>query len=262
MLNPILDPGWLPQLSLPTQDDLPSDDGVPMETERHKKQMDLLIYPLTPWLGQRGYVGGNMFVYYSVKQVRYQDFKGPDVFIVLDVPPRERKSWVVWQEGKSPDIVIELLSESTAKYDKNDKQQLYQNQLRISEYYWFDPFNPDDWAGFELQHGVYQPLSPDPHQRLISKRLNLALERWHGVYEGVKTTWLRWSDLNGELLPTPQEARDSERQRANAEAQRAETESQRANAEAHRANAEAQARQLAEVEIARLQALLTEQSNR
>lgn len=50
-------------LSLPTQDDLPSDDGVPMETERHKKQMDLLIYSLEPWLNthpQGGYVGGNI----------------------------------------------------------------------------------------------------------------------------------------------------------------------------------------------------------
>ena len=50
---------------LPTQDDLPCDDGVPMETERHKKQMDLLVYSLEPWLGERGYVGGNMFVYFG-----------------------------------------------------------------------------------------------------------------------------------------------------------------------------------------------------
>ena len=122
--NPVLEPLVLPKLSLPTQDDLPSDDGVPMETERHKKQMDLLIYPLAPWLDQKGYVGGNMFVYYSIKQVRYQDFKGPDVFVVLDVPNRERKSWVVWEEGKTPDIVIELLSESTAEYDRNGKKRV------------------------------------------------------------------------------------------------------------------------------------------
>jgi Uma2 family endonuclease len=38
--------------------------------------------------------------------------------VVLDVPRRERKSWVVWEEEKAPDVVIELLSESTAKKDK------------------------------------------------------------------------------------------------------------------------------------------------
>jgi hypothetical protein len=35
---------WL--LDAPTQDTLPSDDGIPMETHRHKLQMDLLTSPL------------------------------------------------------------------------------------------------------------------------------------------------------------------------------------------------------------------------
>ncbi|RKZ39475.1 MAG: Uma2 family endonuclease, partial [Candidatus Parabeggiatoa sp. nov. 3] len=55
---------------LPTQNNLPDGDGVPMETERHKKQMDLLVDSLEPWLGERGYVGGNMFVYFSLKQLK------------------------------------------------------------------------------------------------------------------------------------------------------------------------------------------------
>ncbi|MCT7997112.1 Uma2 family endonuclease, partial [Laspinema sp. C5] len=81
----------------PTQDELPWDDGVPMETLRHKLQMDLLVDPLWTWLKDRdAFVGGNMFVYYSLAQVRDRDFKGPDVFAVLDVPRGERKSWVLW----------------------------------------------------------------------------------------------------------------------------------------------------------------------
>ena len=114
----------------PTQDELPCDDGMPMETERHKLQMDLLIYPLKPWLDrypEGSYVGGNMFVYFSLEQVRKQDFRGPDVFVALDVPRRERKSWVVWEEGKGPDVVIELLSEATAREDKGRKKLIYQN---------------------------------------------------------------------------------------------------------------------------------------
>nr|WP_330359423.1 hypothetical protein [Moorena bouillonii] len=52
---------------LEAQYDLPCDDGIPMETERHKLQMQLLIDPLLPWLAQRedGYVGGNMFLHLS-----------------------------------------------------------------------------------------------------------------------------------------------------------------------------------------------------
>jgi Uma2 family endonuclease len=65
---------------LPNQDQLPCDDGEPMETQRHTLQMDLLIEGLDTWLEQRedGYVGGNMFIYFSQAQLKNQDFKGPD----------------------------------------------------------------------------------------------------------------------------------------------------------------------------------------
>lgn len=203
----------------PTQTELPYDDAVPMESARHKVQMDLLINALIPWLSKRedGFVGGNMFVYYSLAQVRNKDFKGPDFFVVLGVPKGERKSWVVWEEGKAPDFVIELLSESTAAADKNEKKLIYQNQMRVPEYFWYDPFNPDDWAGFSIQQRVYQPLAVNDRQQLVSESLGLALQRSQGNYKEIDATWLRWATLAGELLPTPEE---QERQRADtAEAQ-------------------------------------------
>lgn len=55
-----------PDVTLPpTQPELPCDDGEPMETQRHKVQLDLLIDSLLPWLEARddGYMGGNIFVY-------------------------------------------------------------------------------------------------------------------------------------------------------------------------------------------------------
>jgi Uma2 family endonuclease len=112
----------------PTQDELPCCDGIPMETQRHQLQMEFLKNQLLPWLAQRedGYVGGNMFIYFSLAQVRNQDFRGSDFFAVLGVPKKERKSWVVWEEGKAPDVVIELLSDSTAERDKTEKKQIYQ----------------------------------------------------------------------------------------------------------------------------------------
>ncbi len=243
----------------PTQDELPYDDGVPMESERHKLQMDLLIYPLKPWLERHpegGYVGGNMFVYFSLAQVRHQDFRGPDVFVALGVPRGERKSWVVWEEGKSPDVVIELLSEQTAAKDKGEKRSVYQNQLKVAEYFWFDPFNPADRAGFGLHQGVYRALTPDARDQLPSERLGLTLCRWRGVYEGVEATWLRWATLEGELLPTPWETMEAEHQRAETEKQRADTERQRAETERQRAETEKQRADDAEAEIARLRAEL------
>jgi Uma2 family endonuclease len=211
----------LKPVALPNQEQLPCDDGEPMETQRHKMQMDLLIEVLYPWLEQRdnGYVGGNMFVYYSSQQLKNQDFRGPDFFAVLDVPKGERKSWVVWDEGKAPDVIIELLSESTAQQDKTIKKLIYQNQMRIPEYFWYDPFAPDDWQGFQLVGGFYQALNLI-NDHYVSEKLNLALVRWSGDYEGVEAVWLRWVTLDGKLLPTKSERlRQAEDREEQAQAQ-------------------------------------------
>jgi Uma2 family endonuclease len=215
-----------PSIALPpTQAELPYDDNTTMETQRHKVQMDLLIDTLSFWLDQRedGYVGGNMFVYYSLKQIKNQDFKGPDFFAVLDVPKGERLSWVSWEEGKAPDVVIELLSISTASVDKNEKKLIYQNQMRVPEYFWFNPFNSNDWAGFMLQNSVYQPIAQNSQGQLVSQVLGLALVRWQGIYRGINTTWLRWANLEGELLPNSEEIAGQEKIRAEQEKIRADS---------------------------------------
>jgi len=166
-------------------------------------QMDLLIHSLYPWLEQRdnAYIGGNMFIYYSAAQIKNQDFKGPDFFAVLDVPKVERKSWVVWEEAKAPDVVIELLSNSTIDTDKTTKKAVYQDQMRVPEYFWYDPFNPDDFAGFRLHGRTYKPLTWE-EPGYFSEGLQLYLMRWEGDYEGVTATWIRWADLEGNVLPT------------------------------------------------------------
>ncbi|MCS6782613.1 MAG: Uma2 family endonuclease [Gloeomargarita sp. SKYBB_i_bin120] len=215
-----LAPNW----TVPTQEDLPCDDGIPVESQRHKLQMDLLIDGLSTWLEQRadGYVGGNMFIYFSLDQVRNQDFRGPDFFLVLNVPKKERRSWVVWEEGKAPDVVIELLSETTADLDKTVKKQIYQDQLRVPEYYWYDPFHPEDWAGFALHHGVYEPIPVNAQGYLESQCTGLVLRRWVGTYRGVEATWLRWATPDGEVLPTAQELAQRAQQAAQQAQQRAE----------------------------------------
>jgi Uma2 family endonuclease len=227
----------------PTEDELPCDDGVPMETERHALQLQLLMDPLRLFYADRqdAYVGGNMFIYFSLEQVRHQDFRGPDFFAVLGVPKRERKSWVVWQEGKGPDVVIELLSDSTAAQDKGEKKDIYQDRLRVPEYFWFDPFS-GEWAGFSLRCGGYEALAEDGQGRLVSRRLGLALVRWEGVYQEVEARWLRWSTLAGALLPTSQEvAAASQRQAAEAQQQAAEAQRQAAEAQQQAAAARDQA---------------------
>jgi Uma2 family endonuclease len=236
----------------PTEDELPYSDGEPMESERHVLQMHLLIEPLRlHWSGRPdGYVGGNMFVYFSLEQTRGEHFRGPDFFAVLGVPKRERKSWVVWQEGKGPDVIVELLSASTASVDKGEKKRIYQDELRVPEYYWYDPFSAE-LAGFRLSEGRYRPLKPDRQGCLKSSLLGLVLRRWEGVYEDVPATWLRWATEDGGLLPTRAE---QERERAEQEKARAEQAEARASRAQEALAAEHEARRRLEAELAALRA--------
>jgi len=214
----------------PTEDELPCEDGEPMETDPHVLQLELLRETLRLyWKDRRDFfVGGNMFVYFSLDQVKRRDFRGPDFFVALNVPHRTRKSWVVWQEGKGPDLVIEFLSDSTAEKDKGEKKRIYQDELKVTEYYWHDLF-ADDFAGFILREGVYEPIEPDEHGRLMSRKLGLALTRWNGEFRSVECQWLRWETPDGKLLPTGAEMAEQEHKQAQEAQQQAQAAQQRAD---------------------------------
>src|SRR5437899_5383183 len=118
---------------------LPETDGVPLESPWHFASINLLIDILTYLWRDRNdfFCGGNMFVYYSLRHVRSEEFKGPDFFYVSGVDrQRPREFWVVWEEdGKYPDLIIELLSHSTARGDRTTKKELYEKTFRTQEYY-------------------------------------------------------------------------------------------------------------------------------
>lgn len=86
--------------------ELPYDDAEPMESPKHRHQTNLLIETLHIHLADRDdvFIGGNMGVYYTTLQAIKNEFKAPDFFVVLGVPYRERTFWVVWEEGRGPDL--------------------------------------------------------------------------------------------------------------------------------------------------------------
>ncbi len=239
--------GYVPP---PRGEDLPCDDGEPMETARHRDQMLLLIDTLREHWAERDdfYVGGNMFLYFSALQAKRNDFRGPDVFVVLDTDrSRERRSWVVWEEGgKAPDVIIELTSESTRRVDHGEKRRVYGHVLRVSEYFIYDPWTAE-LEGFRLlPGGGYRPVRPEEDGRMRSEALGLDLLVWRGVHADVEAPWLRWCANGGDLIPTPQEsAADAGAKAADAEAKAADAEAKAADAEAKAADAEAKAADLA-----------------
>jgi Putative restriction endonuclease len=141
------------------------------------------------------------------------------------------RSYYMWEFGKPPDVVIEIVS-NTKGAEKGTKRTDYA-QIGVAYYIVYDPLqylDGDVLEVYELRGGQYQRL-PDPWL----PNVGLGVTLWEGTFEGLHGTWLRWCDQDGVVIPTGAERIDYERQRTEAERQRAEAEHQRAEAERQRA---------------------------
>ena len=148
----------LPEVTCPPTD-LWSDEP-PLESDLHLQQIIILLSCLELLWQEKNdyYASGNLTIYYNEEQLKKRDFCGPDFFVVLDTEKRPRKSWVVWGEGgKYPNVIVEILSDSTANIDRTKKKILYQNTFRTPNYFWFDP-NTLELQGFRLIAGQYQAI--------------------------------------------------------------------------------------------------------
>jgi Uma2 family endonuclease len=196
-------------------------DEPPLESYLHLQQI-LLLMKCLDWLWKDRndyFAAGNLTIYYSPRQRKSEDFRGPDFFVVLGTERKPRKSWVVWEEdGKYPHVIIELLSDSTAKTDRGLKKQIYQDTFRTPDYFWFDP-DSLEFQGFHLVDGQYHDLQPNQHGWLWSQQL--------GLYLGVQDQQLRYFTAEGQRVPTPEESAEQAEARAESERQRAESERQR-----------------------------------
>jgi len=170
-----------------------------MESYAHLMQMILLLESLELFWKHRTdfFAAGNLTIYFSRRQLESEHFRGPDFFVVLGTERRPRKSWTVWAEdGLYPNVIVEILSDSTEAIDRGLKKQIYQDVFRTPTYFWFDP-ETHELAGFHLVDGQYQPLVPDATGRLWSAQLGLFL----AVHENA----LRFFTEAGVLLPVARE---------------------------------------------------------
>jgi Uma2 family endonuclease len=188
----------------------PESDGKPLaETPYHMRVMIDAIETLRLWFApnHRIYVWGNLFVYY-VPNDRRKSFS-PDVMVVKGVDRnRPRRVFKIWEEGRGPSAIIEITSRKTRVEDTGKKYRLYQNVLKVREYFLFDPLEEylkPALKGFRLRRGVYVPIEAED-DRLPSKELGLHLEK-HG--DALRL----WNPSTGQWLPTWEEALGQERMR-------------------------------------------------
>jgi len=227
----------------PNIEHLVIDDGQPVDNLYSEKQMRLLTESLnSSWRPGRDFLvmaDVGLFLGLNVPPIV------PDVMLSMDVEQpddfsqKKNLSYFIWERGKHPDLAIEIVSQRPGGEDQ-EKLVKYA-EFGVPYYVIWDPMGRlkgDRLRLYEL-HGKQMracalPTSLDTVPLIASIGLGLTL--WQGAYEGKPETWLRWTDSQGDLIPTGRELADSAIERAEEQSQRAEEQSERADRETARAD--------------------------
>jgi len=232
----------IPPECLPNLDDLVTEDDTPVDNIFSEKQQRLLTEPLYSSLRYSS-LGGMRFVALANVGLFFATHAPPlvpdallslDVQVPQDLFVKAHRSYFVWEYGKPPDVVIEVVSN---KEGNEDGSKLV-DYARIGVKYYVI-FDPEQHLGrqliraYELHGSGYVEMA-----RAWFAGLGLGLRLWDGPYEGTPATWLRWHTFDGDLVPTGAERADQERERAEQERGRADLERMRAEQERERAQQE------------------------
>ncbi len=220
---------------------LVTEDDEPVDNMPSEKQQRLLTEPLYsswagPGAGRSFLAAANVGVFPEPRNPAIM----PDVFLSLDVQVAENwwdkahRSYFVWEFGKVPDLVVEIVSNRKGS-EVGRKRQRYA-QMGVAHYVIYDPLHEvmrEDLRIYRLSDGRYERRGPPRFPEL-----GLGMMLWAGVFEGVRSAWLRWTDEHGVLIPTGKEDAERERGSAEQERRRADQERRRADQERGRADQE------------------------
>jgi Uma2 family endonuclease len=197
-----------PADTLPTMYDLPSEDledsGLPDQFHEFQPRLLRETYRSPNSIAET-FIGIDLNLYYD--PLNPQWYKRPDWFLVLGVSSADKQenlrwSYVLWQEGVSPFLVVELLSPGTEGEDLGTnvrelskppvKWEVYERVLRIPFYVVYDRYE-NCLRVFRLEGNRYKQMELEPPGFWFDE-LSLGLGVWQGSYEGVEGKWLRWFD--------------------------------------------------------------------
>ena len=244
----------------------PDSDGKPMAvSDLHRRILTRTLQVLETYFAKNPavYVSGDILMYYVEGDPRQS--VSPDVLVTFGLDKKLRRTYLVWEEGKVPDFVMEFSSKGTYRNDLGRKMTLYAS-LGIQDYFLYDAeglYLASPLMGFTLVDGLYAPISAGLDRGLHSTALGLDFyvsDIGLGIYDPVAGAWLQTpaesatSRADREASRAEQEATraDREASRAEQEATRAEQQMIRAEMAETRADQEASARQRSETELAEL----------
>lgn len=236
----------------PDHTQLPESDGTFVKNFQQHPQSLILTDSIGSVLQQRHpdgqyCIGQDCGIYWQETDPPEKGAEAPDWFYVPNVPPKLndkiRRSYVIWREHIAPMIALEFASgngeEERDQTPYTGKYWVYEQVMRIPFYGIYEVNN----AKLEVYHfvdGFYQPLRANERGHYPIAPLGVELGLWQGSYQNQEFLWLRWWDLQGNLLLIGEQRAEQERLKAERAEQRAEQERLRAE------NAEARAARLAE----------------
>jgi len=208
-----------------------TEDDTPVDNIFSERQMALLrasLYDSWPGPGDgRPFVAmANVGLFTMAEQTVLV----PDLLVSLDVRapdnpfPKINRSYFVWNYGKPPDVVVEIVSNN--KGGELGNKLLAYARMGVAYYVVYDPEGHISDAPLRIftRQGMSFVETTDHWLHGIG----LGLILWEGDYEDVSGVWLRWCNQDGSLLHTGQENAAIERSRADEASQRAEQAHERA----------------------------------
>ncbi|MBE9098761.1 Uma2 family endonuclease [filamentous cyanobacterium LEGE 07170] len=262
--------------------EFPEEPGLPDVFHDLQPQLLSRTLRLRGYGRDRYFTASDLNIYYDVHHPIWH--KRPDWFLAVNVPPlyegRDlRNSYVVWQEGEHPFVIVELLSPGTQAEDLGrfgqaqspetteaspttsngnglipapptnranreippGKLEAYEQYLRVPHYFVYSRYT-GQLRYFKLAGGSYQEQAlNDGNPIAWIADLGLGLGIWEGEFEGIQARWLRWCDRAGNWFLTDTE--QAEQQAAQERAERAQVEQQVNQERLAREQAEQQAEQ-------------------
>ncbi|MFZ4658166.1 MAG: Uma2 family endonuclease [Caldilineaceae bacterium] len=224
--------GPLPPELWPNIDHIVTEDDEPVDNIGSEKQQRMLAHILFGWAGPgegRPFaVFANVGLYYSIHEPPLV----PDVMVSLDIKlpddiwlQKKNRTYLLWEHGKPPDLVIEIVSNKVGK--EGDLKKTKYAQIGIKYYVIYDPaqrLSKQKLRIYELASTGYRLLKGH-----WMAGIGLGLTFWQGKFEDITTTWLRWCDQEGNPLSTGDERADQAQQQAELAQQQAELAQQQAD---------------------------------
>lgn len=124
-------------------DGYPCDDSAMVDNSDHNIVSGYIKYVVGERYADRDdmFVDADLGLYFE--QGNRSALVVPDVLVAFGVEGGSRMSYKIWEEGKPPDLVVEVLSHRTWRKDLRVKPGLYQ-ALGIAEYWSFDQHRLSD----------------------------------------------------------------------------------------------------------------------